>query len=613
MPNTISKKTSSRCPARETAAQGPGAYDDEFCGARPPGLDVVRWLYTYTAPYAYKRNVLFFLVVIRSLQLSGLAWVTGYVVSGPIAGHSLSGLWWGVASFIALAAWTNVTFHFRQRLALELGESVVHDLRDQVFSHMQRMTPSFFHRMKLGAIISRVTSDTEAVRAGVQDVVFTSLVGLGQMLVAAGLMLWYDPVLFLVVAAMGPVLGWLNYRFRGRLSRAHRAVQESFSRVTARLVEAVHGVHVTQGFARQQTSARMFRDLVADHSVYNLEAARTAGMFAPLLEFNSQAFLASILMLGGYRVLSPEIGVPAGELIQFMFLANIFFAPIQTLGDQYNQAILTMAGAERVRRFLRIDPDWIDRPAARPAARLVGEVTFDNVSFAYEADRLVLDEISFTVEPGQCVALVGHTGSGKSSIINLIAKFYLATRGRVLIDGRDVRDLQTDSLHRKLGIVLQQNFLFSGTVADNIRYARPDATFDEVAASLARLGCLDLVEAMSDGLRTDVGECGRNLSLGQRQLVCFARAMLADPAILILDEATSAIDVFTEHRLQQALARLVKGRTSFVVAHRLSTVRTADLILMLDHGRIVEQGSPADLIARNDRYAALGRQYHRAA
>ena len=333
-----------------------------------------------------------------------------------------------------------------------------------------------------------------------QDVVFTSLVGLGQMLVAAGLMLWYDPVLFLVVAAMGPVLGWLNYRFRGRLSRAHRAVQESFSRVTARLVEAVHGVHVTQGFARQQTSSRMFRDLVADHSVYNLEAARTAGMFAPLLEFNSQAFLASILMLGGYRVLTPEIGVPAGELIQFMFLANIFFAPIQTLGDQYNQAILTMAGAERVRRFLHIEPDWADRPAARPVARLVGEVTFDNVSFAYEADRLVLDSISFTAEPGQCVALVGHTGSGKSSIINLIAKFYLATRGRVLIDGHDIRDLQTHSLHRQLGIVLQQNFLFTGSVADNIRFARPDAADDEVAASLAQLGCLDLIEAMPDGL-----------------------------------------------------------------------------------------------------------------
>ena len=283
--------------------------DDVDPWQSPPGLDVARWLHAYTAPYAGKRNVLLALVVVRSLQLAAMAWVVGYVVSGPIAGHSTSGLAAGVAGYLALAACTNICFHFRQRLALELGECVVHDLRNAVFAQLQRMNVSFFHRTRLGRIISRITSDIEAVRAGVQDVVFTSLVGLGQMLVAASLMLWYDPVLFAIIAAMGPVLGWLNYRFRGRLSRAHRAVQESFSRVTARLVEAVHGVQITQGFARQETNARMFRELVADHSVYNLEAARTAGIFVPLLELNSQAFLAAILIVGGYRVLSPGVGV----------------------------------------------------------------------------------------------------------------------------------------------------------------------------------------------------------------------------------------------------------------------------------------------------------------
>jgi ATP-binding cassette subfamily B protein len=573
----------------------------------------MRWLYGFTGPYARKRNTLLVLVVIRSMQLAALAWVTGYVVSGPIARHSLNGLAIGVATYVVLAAATNICFHFRQRLALELGECVVHDLREAIFLHLQQMTSSFFNRTKLGSVISRMTSDTEAVRAGVQDVVFTSLVGLGQMLVASTLMLWYDPVLFLVVAAMGPVLGWLNYRFRGRLSNAHRAVQESFSRVTARLVEAVHGVHVTQGFARQETSARLFRDLVADHSVYNMEAARSAGVFVPLLEFNSQAFLASILILGGYRVLTPGIGAPAGELIQFMFLANIFFAPIQTLGDQYNQAILTLAGADRVRRFLAVEPDWIDSPAARPVARIAGEVVFEDVSFAYQENRLVLEEISFKAEPGQCIALVGHTGSGKSSIINLIAKFYLPTSGRVLIDEHDIRDLQSFSLHRQMGIVQQQNFLFCGSVADNIRFGRPEATDEEVAASLEKLGCHDFLEALPGGLHADVGECGRNLSLGQRQLVCFGRAMLADPAILILDEATSAIDIFTEHRISQALSRLIAGRTSFIVAHRLSTIRNADLVLVLENGRIIEQGTPAELMSHNDRYATLERQYRSAA
>jgi ATP-binding cassette subfamily B protein len=584
------------------AAPGPREADDVDAQSSPPGWDVVRWLYAYTKPYARKRNALVALVVVRSLQLAAMAWVVGYVVSGPIAGHALSGVLWGVAGFVALAGWTNVMFHFRQRLALELGESVVHDLRNAVFAHLQRMNVGFLHRTKLGRIISRITSDIEAVRAGVQDVVFTSLVGLGQMVIAASLMLWYDPVLFLVVAAMGPVLGWLNVRYRGRLSRAHRAVQESFSRVTGRLVEAVHGVQVTQGFARQETNSRLFRELVADHSVYNLEAARTAGVFVPLLELNSQAFLAAILILGGYRVLAPGIAAPAGELIQFMFLANIFFQPIQTLGDQYNQAVVTMAGAERVRRFLATKADWVDRPTARPLAHVAGEVTFDRVSFAYEADRMVLEDITFTAGPGQCVALVGHTGSGKSSIVNLIAKFYLATHGHVLIDGHDIRDVQTASLHQKLGIVPQQNFLFSGSVADNIRFAKPNATDREVAESLEKLACLDLIEHLPHGLRTGVGECGRNLSLGQCQLICFARAMLADPAILILDEATSAIDVFTECRIQQALARLIRGRTSFVVAHRLSTIRGADLVLVLEQGRIVDRGSAADILARDDHF-----------
>ena len=240
-------------------------------------------------------------------------------------------------------------------------------------------------------------------------------------------------------------------------------------------------------------------------------------------------------------------------------------------------------------------------------------MTFDNVTFAYDPGRNVLDRVDFTARPGQCIALVGHTGSGKSSIVNLIAKFYLPTAGRVLVDGHDLRDIQTAALHRQLGIVLQQNFLFSGSVADNIRFARPEATDLEVAETLERLACLDLIENLPQGLHTPVGECGRNLSLGQRQLVCFARAMLADPAILILDEATSAIDVFTEQRLQQALIRLIRGRTSFIVAHRLSTIRNADMVLALDQGRVVDRGTPAAVLARENYLAPLRRSAPRAA
>jgi ATP-binding cassette, subfamily B, bacterial len=274
---------------------------------------------------------------------------------------------------------------------------------------------------------------------------------------------------------------------------------------------------------------------------------------------------------------------------------------------------VAMAGAERVRRLLNTAPDWCDSPGAARLKGVRGRVCFERVDFAYEPGRPVLSDVTFSAEPGQTIALVGHTGSGKSTLVNLIAKFYLPSGGRLLIDGREVRDIETMSLRRQIGIVLQQNFLFGGTVMENIRFARPDASDGQLIRAVRHLGCLDLFESLPQGLGTEVGESGARLSLGQRQLVCIARAMLADPRILLLDEATSSIDVFTEHRVQEALAVLLKGRTSFVVAHRLSTICNADLVLVLDQGRIVERGTHTKLVAASGPYAAMHRQTAQAA
>jgi ATP-binding cassette, subfamily B, bacterial len=610
--------------------------DDDEEQFKPLEWGLIRRLFVYTAPVRRKRNILFVLTFIRSAQLPALIWASASIISGPIAHRDIGVLPWAVLGYGILAFVTDGMFHWRQRYALEIGETVVNGLRAEIFAKMQRQPMSFFHRVKLGRIISRVTSDVEALRVGIQDVLFVSAIQFGQMVFTAVVMVRCDWVLFLVVAGMAPVLWLVNNHFRMKFSQLTRAAQESFSRVTSTLAESVNGIRVTQGFVRQETNAGLFRSLLSDHSRFSIDLARTSAILTPLLELNSQFFVAILLMFGGWRVLEGAMSMDA--LIKFFFLSNFFFSPIAIIGNQYNQALVAMAGAERVFRLIDTKPDWEDAPDAQdlpdprvgrgtkaqageatlpppPATSHTGaegagaRVEFRRVSFGYDPARLVLHEVDFTAEPGQNIALVGHTGSGKSSIINLVAKFYLPTSGELLVDGREVRALTSLSLHRQMGMVQQQNFLFSGTVLDNIRLSKPGASEEEVKGAAAQLDCLDVLEALPAGLHTEVGERGSSLSVGQRQLVCFTRALLADPRLVILDEATSSIDALTEARLQTALVRLLHGRTSFIVAHRLSTIRHADLVLVLDQGRIIERGTHAQLLARNGHYAALYRQF----
>jgi len=574
---------------------------------RPLSFSIIRRLFGHTERHRLLRNGLFALVVIRSIQLPVLTWATARVISGPVARSDLRGTLLGVVGFLAFAGITEFCFVYRMRLALELGERVVSDLRHEIYRKLLEMPVSFFKRTQVGRLIGRITSDVDVVRTGIQDVAFVTIVQAGNLLVSATLMLYYDWKLCLVVLVMAPVLWRIIRYFRRKLSQAYRAQQESFSRVTATLAESVNGIREIQGFVRQDVNGGLFGQLIYDHSKVNMDAARQSAVFQPLLEFNGQLFLSILLVVGGYQALAREVELEA--LIQFFFLSNAFFSAIPLIGNQYNQALTAMAGAERVFRVLDAEPDWQDASDAVPLPPVEGRVELHEVSFEYSPGRRALSEIELVVPAGTSLALVGATGSGKTTLVNLVAKLYLPSSGVIMLDGHDIARVTSRSLHRQIACVTQDNFLFTGSVLENIRVGRPEATDEEVRQALRELDVLDLIEGLSQGLETVVGERGAGLSLGQRQLICFARALIAQPRVLILDEATSSLDSMTEARIQSALGRLLAGRTSLVVAHRLSTIRHADQVVVLERGQIVERGTHTELLRRGGSYAALYRKF----
>jgi ABC-type multidrug transport system fused ATPase/permease subunit len=489
-----------------------------------------------------------------------------------------------------------------------VGQRVLQDLRVQLFAHLQALSVGFYGRRQTGVIISRLTNDVQALDQLVTDGVVTlfgsSLTLVGTVVILVVL----DWQLALLTFLIFPVLSLGSLAFRVVSADAYRATREKVAAITAYLQETLSGIRVVRAFAQEGRHEARFSELNDENRDANMKTVNLNAAYFPAVEMLSGLITAGILLYGGLQAIQGDVTV--GVLVAFIAALNSFFDPIQSLSQLYTTYQAGMAALDKIFELLDEDPDLRDAPDAVDLPRLRGEILFDDVSFAYasEADK-ALDGVTLHVPAGQTVALVGATGAGKSTFAKLAARFYDPTEGRVLVDGHDLRGVTARSLRGQMGIVPQEAFLFSGTVAENIAFGRPDATPEDVEAAARAVGAHEFIAALEHGYDTEVGERGVQLSAGQRQLVAFARALAADPRLLVLDEATSNVDIHTEGRIESGLRRLLAGRTAIVIAHRLSTIRRAGHIVVLDHGHIVEQGTHEELLVREGAYWRLYRDW----
>jgi ABC-type multidrug transport system fused ATPase/permease subunit len=489
-----------------------------------------------------------------------------------------------------------------------VGERILTDLRKQLFGHLQKLSLGFYERNRAGVLISRMTNDVEAIDQLVTDGVTTlaqSTLTLGG---TAVLLFVLDWELALATVAVIPLMSVATMLFRIRSARAYAAVRERLGLVTATLAEDIAGMRMVQAFVREQRATENFRAVAGRYRDANMQTVVLNALYFPFVSFLATLALAVVLGYGGHLYFAGAISL--GTLFAFMLYVNNFFDPVQQLSQLYNTFLSAAAALDKIIGLLDEPPEVVDPPGARPLARIEGHVRFEDVHFAYglrggEVGEEVLHGIDLDVPAGTTVALVGHTGAGKSTIAKLLARFYEPTSGRIAIDGRDLNDVTQESLRHQLGIVPQEGFLFAGTVAENIAFGRPEARPEDIVRAAQTVGAHEFILRLEDGYETQLGERGSRLSLGQRQLVAFARALLADPRILILDEATSSVDIGTERTIERALRTLLADRTSFVIAHRLSTIRDADLIVVLEHGQVIEQGLHDVLLARRGLYTSL--------
>jgi ABC-type multidrug transport system fused ATPase/permease subunit len=488
-------------------------------------------------------------------------------------------------------------------LSAWVGQRVLADLRRDLFAHIQSLELGYFERNRAGWLISRLTNDVDALEDLVTDGLASSVQNTLLLIGTAGALLYLDWRLALATLTLFPLMALATTLFRIYSARAYRRMRSRLGDVTATLAEDLAGARVVQAFRREGSNAEAFAEVSDSYRVANMRTVQLNAWYFPFVGLLGSASTAIVLAYGG--ILYFDGAITLGTLFAFMlFLAN-FFDPIQALSQLFNTFLAASAALDKIFDVMDTEPELRDAPGAQPLPPIEGAVELRGVHFAYGEGAEVLHGIDLTVAAGQTVALVGHTGAGKSTLVKLLARFYDPSGGEIRIDGHDLREVQVRSLRQQLGIVPQEAFLFAASIRDNIAFGRPGATLAEVKAAASSVGADGFIEELPEGYETSVAERGAALSIGQRQLIAFARALLADPRLLILDEATSSVDIASEAVIEEALARLLSGRTAFVVAHRLSTIRRADLIVVLEHGQVVEQGTHDELMAMRGRYCAL--------